>query len=938
MNYQYLLELDVGYHILHWQAAGSADVYYHKFADFAPINIFAAGTQLGERTSYAAVGATQSTWWADRGSFVYVHLPGNGTPGAATTVKIDSTWHFAREGVIIPKVIGTGGTVYPVFFDGRLETVPSVSYSANPDSAGGGIVPSVGNIVLRNADAYFDSIAPKVLWKNQAARLYIGTPGGTLPSGYTLRQQFNVDAPSLDRISLTIPTHAGLMRFYNPVNDGSTIAIISDGLSLSKPSPMVFGALRGVPAYFTGSSGTVGTYQLCSHPIGTVTSVFNSGGTSGTLLSSGSKFSAAPLADLGKDQCYVNGTGLTSGGAALFKAGEIMQYILASQARMAATSIATADFANIDTNRPVNVQGWFGRNETVADVMDALSQSAFANWSIGRNGQIAASLIQNTVGTAVAISDNDFENMAAFITNDPLENFSIVFPTALSSSKMLLYTNMLLKDSLSGTSFYSNGSFATTIVAGSPPQLRGKIKVNTPLTNENVKLYLYVNYTGTGSAAVLTSCFEASFGTGSPAMITLNKYINGTVSLLATAIASNSLSYGTDTSLSLYSLLVASGTYEVTADYGFNSMVTNIAPIAIGSGYIAGFSMASAGSLTNFGSSLVSKQYSGTALIIIQENYIGILDTLWIDVSGAAHKGTAIGGKAYSGTKAMHIQRGTNEIAHVNYGTGIYVVQGSSYALSLLAAKQEVTPGAGNISAFRLGFQDAAGSTHLSGSQWSLSTSAWSRTTHLFNPYQTGSGTIQIYPSYGGTLAGTCWVDFVEIYQIKPINTWQLSGFNVQIINPRNHQVSVKYVGTGTSTTLPAAIGAVGENAKDKYYTATAAGTNPALLFPGMERRVIPALCYNQGDATTVADAALAYYSKPRVRWEADYKDFRGAAINLWDVLYVQDGRFPGIPEEQRFLKVTQIEDSAPGGAPQTHIGGEFVFNAANDLLQLTWI
>jgi hypothetical protein len=930
MSYQYLLEIDIGYHIKRWGTTGTVGMFSHAFTEFDPANVYVDGTQLGERTTYAACAGTQSTWFVSRGTTLYIHTPGNADANTST-VKVESTQHYSREGAVIPKALGTGGTVFPLFYDGRMETVPSVAYSATPNSVGGGVIPSIGQITLRNNDGHFDSLMPQALWKNQPARLYVGEEGGTLPSGYTLRQTFNIDAPTIDEISMTIPTAAGLEKLRNTLNDGSSITILAGEQSTVKPSPMVFGPFVGVPAYFTGSSGTVGTYQICSHTIGTVNKVWASTGTPGTLLNSGSKFSAHPLATLGRDVVYVEGTGLTSGGAALMKAGEIMQYMLASQAKIPAAQIDTAAFTNLDTNRSVRMQAWFGRDETIAEALDSISRSVFSQWSVGRDGKFSVNLIQNTLGTSNTITNGDFEVGTPIIENNsPLDNLSgAIYPLRASASKMLLYNGVLLKDSTAGISLYRGTTYGT--LDGNWEQ-KATMTLVIPFDSVIGDPHAYCFYTGSPGN---DTGYEVILGTQTNPILTTNKIVNGTKTLLGTGTSSAGTTAGTKT-LTLHVSGNISGTHTIIPylnDSGAGIYTTT--DELVGSGYIA---VGWGSCVFALGVSKLQEWISGTAgTTSLNEGYGTLVYSDWFNINGASYDGTIVNNKAFSGTEVLRVSRGTDGgSAAIAYGQ-IAVNAGSTYLLTMLAAKQS-----GDTGSFRLGFRDGSGTQYLSATSWGLGTSKWLRTNYVFQPPTAGvspleQGTIQIYPSYGGTTAGTCWIDYVEMYLIKTINSWQLKNFATQLINPMAHQISVKYAGTGTVTRLPAEVMKSSINANDNYYTATAAGTIPAYLYPGLERRVIPALCYAYEDATTVADAALSYWNKSRIRWEAEYQDFQQASINLWDVLYIQDGRFPGIPEQQRLLMVTEIEDSAQGGIPRTRIGGEFVFDAAQDLLSITY-
>lgn len=922
MSFEYLLEIDVGYHLRRWKWTGTTGLYSHALTEIAPISVAVNGTTYSEAQSLALCGSAGglATWFADRGSAIYVHEALNQDP-TLKTVKIECTWHYSRRGVVVPKILGTGvgSAVHPVFFDSRMETVPGVSYRANPDALGGGIIPQIGQLVLQNNDGAFDNSLAGVIWKGQPARLYAGTPGGTLPSGYPLRQSFVVDAPMLTRSIMTIPVQGDFGRIRAAVNSGTTMSIISGNVSVVNPAPVVIGAFAGVPAYFNGSTGTVGTYQLAGHAVGTVTRVWNSAGTIGTIngnLSASGKVAAMPVSLMGKEAIFCAGTGMLSGGTALFKAGETMQHLLASVALVPAASIDTAAFGTLDAERAVNISAWWGRNETIEEALNQVSQTVFANWTVGRGGKFSARLIKLRPGNVFSNYDFDTVGTPSYGYLDPLEFHSLAYPTRLSSSKMLMYTDRLLKDGTAGVALYRG--------TGSSRSTKTSMSIRLPLDATEDPIYFG------GLAQDTNNYFGMLLGQGTQPTQLLVMAENGTVATShsfggypATSIAGSQV----PVFCRVENITGAGTTYQIeTSVSGRGTTITWERPGIAWNGFpFMGFTAAGTG--LNVGT-IGAKLFGGSdAIETPKSNKM----TWWESLGGAHNFGTA-SRLAYDGNVMLVIKTpggagGTLAGAMYVGTSSVQLTAGTEYYYTLVAARQS-----GSATSFRLVANDAGGTTHL-GDGIALGTGTWSRAVLSFAPGSSGTGTAGLYVDYGGTTAGTVWVDRVELYAVRPINSWQLGGFTARLVNPSSERVTIRYNGTGTVVSVPLDAERYDADARARYYVGTAQGATAALVYRGLENRVLPVLAYNSPDAAVIGSAVLDYYSRPRIHWEAEFLDAQETTLQLWDMLFIRDGRFPGMPEGHRLLYVSSIEDVHDrNGIPLTRIEGEFVFDAVDDL------
>ena len=933
MSYQYLLEIDVGYQLKRWKAFGAPQVHVHDFTDIAPINVYIDGTKYNEALTLAACQAgTGETWYPDRGSAIYIHDP-IGTPGTRTAIKVESTLHFSRGGVMINKKLGTGGTAYPVFYEGRMNSIPSLSYISNVDAMGGGMIPQIGQISLLNNDGIFDSMLTNRLWKNQPARLYVsGTSGttGTLPTNYLLKQSFTVDSPSISRTSLTLNTNSDIAKLQVPINEGSTITFLSGNVSITKPAPVVMGMMYGVPAYYTGRSGSVGTYVISAHRLYEVIQVWNQGGTLGTIqgdMAWEGKVAAYPVSEMGKKIIYVAGTGLMDiVGLPVRFPGDAMLYLLGSSAKIGTLNINVADFTTVDSERPMYISAWFGRNETIQEGLDAISRTAFSNWIVGRDGKYSVKLISNSPNNTIDNHDFDTVGTPSIANNEFLENFSNVFPSRLLSSKMLLYNDRLLKDSTAGHAIYltsgsGGGSNATKCKTG--------VVIRLPLDGTVEQVYIYAGLYGT------IDYLQAVIGTGTKPLVNVYQNLAGVTTLLGTLGTAD------------YALGVSGGAIEFQLDYSLEAggtqkgtvwvngtskgVFTGVGTRLAGTGGGGGIDFGSAGTGLNISRSYYTAFPFGT---ILEESYKTLPKTKFNNTGNAINSGTGIPSPFdQSIVLAIKTPGGTaGTLAGISYvgTTPVVVTVGTSYYFSLVAALQS-----GTATNFRLGFTDAGGSTFF-GSGVALGTGTWSRPTLVFNPLTSGTGTVFAYVNQGGTSAGTAWIDAVEFYPIKTLNSWQIKNMKAELVSPSNSSVAIRFVGTGEqvmSGNSPLQPMQKDLDARDSFSLLKSQGTISGMVYKGLSQREISSLASTIDDGNLIGSAVLNYYSKPRIRWEADFLDSQEVNINLFDTLYIQSGRFPELPGGKRILVVNSVEDMHDtGGVPHTRIGGEFVFDAIADL------
>lgn len=924
-----ILEIDVGYHLRRWGTTGTTGLYTHSFTEYDVAGVWINGTSYTLAASLAACGSTSGTktYFNDVGTALYVHEHNNGDPNlSGTTVKVNVTWGFSRPGAVIPK--SDGITVRPIFYDGRLQTVPSISYHSSPDVLGGGAVVAIGEATLLNSDGYFDSRAPKVIWDNQPARLYEGMQGGTLPADFTLRQACVTTTPTIDASTLTIALQADTDILKQNINRGDTLPqTLGYSPGRGQPAPVIFGPFAGIPIYFwEGPTGT-GTYYVACHACGTVTAVRD--GTGGThpihnnTLISGSparvvvddsyfgSFASQPL--------FADGTGYIDAGGTPMTAGSIFQFALASRGGIAATKLDTFAISQLDAERNVTLSTWLGRGETIEQCLDYVSRSAFADWTVGRDGKYTVQAIRNTPGSN-PIPGGNFESGLPGGNGTPIENVSGFLTSRLSSAKMLIYNSLLFADTSGAAPMYRGGTLTSSPFTETIASVRMQGSSGTPNTSGSVALW--VRFTG-GTTGY--SAYEAILGTHGT--VTLNRVISGTVDTLVTQ--------GFPFSGTRYYKYILDGTTTASGLTRMRVWVDALLLItfttsntAVPSGY-GGIGIAANGTTVDIGT--IGFTYGNET--ILESNWGS--STNWTNASSASHGGTQPGHFAFDGKILAYISKPSGTLGTLAriYQGGMGGTSGVDYVMSCVAALQSGTSGS-----FAIAYSDASGTEHRS-VPLALGTGTYARVWHHFRPGSTGLGTVSIYPSYNATSMGTVWVDNLELYKVKTIHHWQNKGeIKADIKVPIYYQVSAAAVGelTGTESRIPPVPFEGDPDQRLTYYVSDPARTNAQYLYSGMEALEVNALTWSQHDARVLANAVQDYYSVPRASLEIEFLDWQGETINLWDVLYFPDGRIPGLPDDYRLFKVVEIEDQHPNDAPpRMWVRGEIPYNPTYDVMDV---
>lgn len=934
----------MGYHLRRWGTTGTTGLYTHTFTEYDVAGVWVNGTQYTLAASLAACGSTSGTktYFVDVGTSLYIHEHTNGDPNiSGTTVKVNSTWGFSRPGAVIPK--SDGVTVRPIFYDGRLLNVPSISYKSSPDVLGGGAVVAVGEANLENSDGYFDSRAPKAIWDNQPARLYEGTLGGTIPAGFTLRQSCVTSTPTIDKTTLSIFLQSDTDILKQRVCRNDTLPQDMGCVPVrGQPSPVVFGPFNGIPCwYWSGPTGT-GTYYVSNHAIGTVTAVRNgTGGTHpiiSTALLSGSPsrivINDTQFGSFASEPLFIDGTGYADAGGTPTTPGPIIQYLLGSCARVGTSKIDTVAFGTtgIDAERGVSatLSCWFGRGESVQDAIDFVSRSVFTDWAVNRGGTYTAKTRLNTPGSNPLRGNSFQRDVFSWEEGDSLEDFSSLFTNRISNSKILIYNNLLHRNSTAGVTMlrgkelaYQNAAISSNLEF----RLRMRGSSGTPSTSGSLAMYVHWNGTGTSG----WSAYELIIGT--TGTLTLNRVLNGVSSLLGTYVTSGFSA----TSWHRPALTFSGGTNSITVDFDGTGLVisaTDSGTNLIGSGYY-GIGISDAATTIAIDRLTWFNNYDEYAYVTEIEHFDNGSSSPWTDASGAFHKGTRLSYDGFIGDKVGHVTKpsGTPGTKARIFRGNISGSAGTDYIFSCVAALRS-----GSAGTFSLEYVDSGGTSHLS-NPYSLGTGTYTRIFHHFRPGSTGAaGTVSIYPNYNATFAGTIWVDNVEMYPVKTIHYWQCSDAEIKsdIKVPLFSQVNIMAYGEGTKNEVPPEPFQSNINENVNYYPSDITKVNSQYLYSGIESLVISGFCWKQKDAIAIANAVQDYYSKPRVSLEMEFLDWQGETINLWDILYFPDGRIPGLPDGYRLFKVVEIEDRHPDdGPPQMWIRCEIPYNPAYDIMDV---
>lgn len=408
----YFLEIDVGYQLRRWVASGTTNVWKHDFIEDDPNALSVDGTSYTEMRTLADCVGTANTFWIDRGTAIYINTAG--IDPNTRIVELISTWHFSRKNNIVAKKLGLYRTITPIFWDGRLVAVPTMRQEAAPDALGGGNQLSFGNVILRNNDNRFQRYVDALLY-GRSVRAYIGR-GEVIPTDFMLIGKMQIERASKDRDVLVLNLSQDIAALNMPINGGSVFVVGTDGNQniRGQPVPFIIGSLAGIPAYMVQmDTATTGIFRLCVHDYDSILAVRNKDGTAlsawaklGTEGYFVAQYGSGEGTRFQNEAVFVDCTGY--GGSTLI--GESMKAILTDRAGIAGSDILTNDFDSIDVLRPVTISGWFGRGETIRDVLDDLSRSGFISWGVTREGKYTAWIRRQDFDTSNELIDPSFES------------------------------------------------------------------------------------------------------------------------------------------------------------------------------------------------------------------------------------------------------------------------------------------------------------------------------------------------------------------------------------------------------------------------------------------------------------------------------------------------------------------------------------------------
>ena len=819
---------------------------------------------------------------------------------------------YARRDSVITAADQTGTRAY--FYPGRLHALPDIGNIASQDILGGGASIQLGNITLENNDGDFDSQLTNSIFSDSEVRLYTGMVGGIMPADFTLRHRGRVQTVESDRRRVVVSLSSQQEQLEQSIN-GSTYGTDVAGTSpqfVGQPVPVVLGPFIGIPAAFTAANSGTRIWTVASHPIGTVTAVRDPNGTSHAFLNNAADYANGYFSATSYTSgsvLFCDGTGYKKNGTSPKTPGEIIKYILGRIATRPGTEIGTAALATLDTDRPVNLSCWFGDNESVGSAIDAVCRSVGADWALSRNGSYYARA-RGFKPPNDLITNGGWERGGLATSGGALLDGYASNLSSISSSKMLLYSYSMLKDSVSGPSLYKGTrAYAAAYWA------IGVIGSN--LSAGSLALFGKFGGTGTGSY----TAYEGILNPGGTAF--LNKVVSAVRTTIATAVINSVGTFGT---LALYLDRVGAGTQELQFNGSFVITATDTAIGSSGSVSAVGWSSDFVGTVYQIG------EFHPSGSWVITDVRDGTF-TAWDQYSNASH----------AGTSPRYLFRGTSE-GWVSKPVGtagtmakiqqrlIAATQGQSYCLSMVAAKIS-----GSADSFRVSYIDASDAEHLRGTH-SLGTGTFTRVTHLFSPGSTGIGTVVIYPSYNATAAGTIAIDDISLYQVNVIENWQVTeDFSVSVKNPTARALRIRHLKPSAGNAQrrpPNSFSPTADINSNYIITAGTSEQNTGAFFPSSKTVTMDGLCYDAAAASELSTPMLEYLSQPVLMVNINRLNWEGNIPNLWDIIYLNTTSIPLLPDQSPFFVITAIRELHPVGAvPQLELILEAPFYITNDIL-----
>lgn len=176
-----LAEIELGHRIdtdtwTQADAPNTACYYIDHSTEGEPARVEANGTALTERATLALCQANASSWYYDAATGrLYLHVADGGDPGDGTYVVLSYIWEYlCSKQFEAPNEIVFNSRWYLPYLD---ETqLPDIDFSVSFFDSDKSLL-SIGNIVLLNADGYFDSRLASYIYEGKKLVYRVGAKG-----------------------------------------------------------------------------------------------------------------------------------------------------------------------------------------------------------------------------------------------------------------------------------------------------------------------------------------------------------------------------------------------------------------------------------------------------------------------------------------------------------------------------------------------------------------------------------------------------------------------------------------------------------------------------------------------------------------------------------------------------------------------------------------
>lgn len=335
--------------------------------------------------------ATVGSWYLDHATRqLHVHSADGATPSAATFVAIDVL--TLTRGRTIIKPIGSTFSVLPLTWSGRVTGLPSLSQRTTSNEPGAALVATLGEVTLSNEDGYFDRIFSERIVSGLELRILEAEETAAYQAFEVVRRAI-MQEPVADAARARVPLLSLAAKLARPaIEDEFTTTLYPDmdpditGFNM----PIVLGSGVGFEAFRIG----FGRWKVSSQPMMSLATVKKADGTTvatTTVDLALGEFTVSSSLDT-EPRLYVDGRGVD-----LDYPGAWISWVVQNfGARLTSADINSAALAVLDEARPVKWghqarAGIDGSGESVQDVLDNISRSAFVDWLVdGRTNVLSA--------------------------------------------------------------------------------------------------------------------------------------------------------------------------------------------------------------------------------------------------------------------------------------------------------------------------------------------------------------------------------------------------------------------------------------------------------------------------------------------------------------------------------------------------------------------